>query len=215
MPLPTNETTAFYLEDRIIGAKGHFSYSCQTVYLDDIPFFRTSSPVVSVEPFEKEIWIFDAAGTLTVVNAQNKKTLWQRAVGYIPFWTHRSDRWLALLDIYGNFVLLEPQRGYFEVFKYRFGLLKVIDHVTTTPNMLRLYFSPDSVLTYSFDTRASHYEEGVSFDANRIAPTEKGLQQGQEMFYPFEEPLRGFDIADGSIAVLYDRFYTVLFAPRE
>ena len=215
MPLPTNEATAFYLEDRIIGAKGHFSYSWQTVYLDDRPFFRSSFPVVSVEPFEKEIWVFDAAGTLTVVNTQNNKTLWQRAVGYIPYWTYRRDRWLALLDIYGNFILLEPRRGYFEVLQYRFGLLKEIDHMAATPNMLRLYFSPDSILTYSFDTRASHYEEGASFESNRVTPTEKGFQQGQKVLYPFEEPIRGFDIADGRIAVLYDRFFAVLFAPGE
>ena len=215
MPLPTNDATAFYLEERVAGAEGPFSYSLRTVYLGEAPIFLNPFPIVTVVPFDKELWIFDASGTLTVVNTRNNKTLWQRAVGYIPHWTYRYDRWLALLDIYGNFILLEPQRGYHEVFRYRFGALKTLDHVVVTPSALLLYFSPDALLTYSFNTRAYHYEEGVSYEPERILLSTNGFQKGRDLFYRFEEPLRAYDISDGHIAVLYDRYYAVLFAPGE
>lgn len=215
MPLPANQGEPFYLEDRIVGAMGRFSHSYRTVYLDDRPFFQASFPIAHVELLEDEIWIFDAAGTLTAMNALTNKTLWQRAVGYIPYWTYRYNRWLALLDIYGNFLLLEPQRGYYEVLQYRFGVLKEIDHMTATPNLLRVYFSPDSTLSYSFETRSCHYEDDTAFESDRIVLTKTGFQRGSDIFYRLEEPLRAFDIDDGRIAVLYDQFYAVLFAPGD
>ncbi|HOM55806.1 MAG TPA: hypothetical protein PKW46_09695, partial [Thermotogota bacterium] len=74
---------------------------------------------------------------------------------------------------------------------------------------------PDALLTYSFNTRAYHYEEGVSYEPERILLSTNGFQKGRDLFYRFEEPLRAYDISDGHIAVLYDRYYAVLFAPGE
>jgi hypothetical protein len=212
-PLPSSDASPFYLDTVIRDVETHYAVTDMEVYSENTTLYTSEYPIIGVKHIQDGLWVFDASGTLTVLQATSGKTQWRRNLEYIPFQMVRYGKWLAILDIYGNFYLLEPGRGYWEVFRYRIGSRSTISFLEEATNMLEVFFSSGSIVTYSFTTKAYHVQENASFQKQLIESASDGLYWLGERFYTFETEPTAWFIAPDTIGVLYPDSFHLIFRP--
>jgi hypothetical protein len=212
-PLPSSDASPFYLDTVIRDVETRFAITDREVYSKNTTLYTSEYPIIGVKHIQDGLWVFDASGALTVLHAMTGKMQWRRDLEYIPFQMVQYGKWLAILDIYGNFYLLEPGRGYWEVFRYRIGLKSTISFLEETTNMLEVFFSSGSIVTYSFTTKAYHVQENASFRKQLIERTSDGLYWLGKRFYTFETEPTAWFIAPDTIGVLYPGSFHLIFRP--
>lgn len=210
------------IDSKILQAEGSILRAAHSVYYEEKMVFQSVFPIVWVFPVGTTVWIFDSAKNLTVLDVLTDKTVWKRTLDYLPLYIKPEGKWIGILDVFGSFYLLDSSKGYFETLKVRLGKVTAItkilpssnDPVSSTSEIVEIYFSNGTLLTYSLKTRQFSLKEIANPVTESVVEQKTdGLYFKGKKFYTFYENPKSVFIAHEKIAVLYSRSMQILFSP--